>query len=258
MLITTGDHGAPAAVQRATQLASIARVKYVPRSRTSLQKMAERYGDSDILVVLEQGARLFRAGQEPLTFHPSMAFVRAKRLLRGENDTMLEAARVIPGDIVVDGTAGLGSDSMVFSLAVGSEGRVLALEDSLPLWALLYEGLQHYVSGLPAVDEALRWIEPRHVNHLEALRGMPDKSVDVVYFDPMFRDPIVESSSISPLRPFANRSSLNPDAVNEACRVARKTVVLKEKKGSPEFVRLGFTVSERSHTKIAYGVISLD
>ncbi|MGN8768916.1 class I SAM-dependent methyltransferase [Paenibacillus barengoltzii] len=258
MLITTGDHESPAAVRRAQELAQLARVPYIPRSGTSLARLAERHGDSDILVVLEQGARLHRTGRETMTFHPSMAFVRAKRLFKGENDAMLDAAGVVPGDVIIDGTAGLGADAMIFSIAAGADGKVLAMEDSLPLWALLYEGLKHYVSGLPAFDEALRRIEPIHTNHLDALRAMPDKSADIVYFDPMFRDPITKSSSISPLRAFANPNQLDPEAVKEACRVARKAVVLKEKRGSSEFDRLGFQAINRSHTKIAYGVISLD
>ncbi|MGG6311028.1 class I SAM-dependent methyltransferase [Paenibacillus macerans] len=258
MLITTGDHETPVAVKRARELAGLAGAPYVPRNRTALPRLAERHGDGDILVVLEQGARLHRTGQEPMAFHPSMAFVRAKRLFKGESDAMLEAAKAAPGDVIIDGTAGLGSDAMVFAIAAGAQGKVLALEDSLPLWALLHEGLGHYVSGLPAFDEAMRRIETLHAHHLDALRAMPDDSADIVYFDPMFRDPIQESSSISPLRAFANPNRLHPDAVKEACRVARKSVVLKEQRGSGEFDRLGFAASVRSHTKIAYGVISLD
>ncbi|MNJ57372.1 hypothetical protein D3C77_529580 [compost metagenome] len=72
----------------------------------------------------------------------------------------------------------------------------------------------------------------------------------------MFRDPVLESSSISPLRAFANNSRLETAAIVEACRVARKTVILKEKIGSGEFERLGFSVSERGQSKITYGVIT--
>lgn len=93
MLITTGDRETPAVLERAQNLAALTGATRVPRGRTSLAKLAERYGDGDILVVMEQGVRLHRAGQEPLTFHPSMGFVRAKRLLKGESDAMLEAAR---------------------------------------------------------------------------------------------------------------------------------------------------------------------
>ncbi|MNI75326.1 hypothetical protein D3C73_1314660 [compost metagenome] len=92
---------------------------------------------------------------------------------------------------------------------------------------------------------------------MDALKQMPDKSADLIYFDPMFRDPIMESSAISPLRMFANNSSLTGEVIAEAKRVARKSIVLKEKKGSGEFERLGFETVERSHTKIVYGVILL-
>ncbi|WP_068781588.1 class I SAM-dependent methyltransferase [Paenibacillus sp. GM2] len=258
MIITTGEHSAEESVQRAMALSKQSGARFVPRNRMSLTKLAERYGDDDILVILAGGARLHRTGAEPLSFHPSMAFVRGKRLLRGEPDAMLEAAGVRPGDTIIDCTAGLGADSSVFSLGAGPSGRVLALEDSLPLWALLTEGLAYYESSVADYNAALRRIETRHVHHLQALRGMPDKSADVVYFDPMFRHPIMESAAISPLRTFANNEGLSQEAVKEACRVARRSVVLKEKMGSEEFARLGFREARRAHTKIVYGVISLD
>ncbi|MNW53246.1 Ribosomal RNA small subunit methyltransferase J [compost metagenome] len=257
MIITTGDNEAPEAVVRAKALSEESGAKYVRRNRTSLSKLSARYGNADVLVILEGGARLLRAGGESLMFHPSMAFVRAKRLLKGEHDTMLEAARVKPGDTIIDCTAGLGSDSAIFSLAAGEDGQVIAIEDSFPLWALLREGFSSYVSGIQAFDDALRRIQPRCMNHMDALKQMPDKSADVIYFDPMFRDPIMESSAISPLRMFANNSSLTGEVIAEAKRVARKSIVLKEKKGSGEFERLGFETVERSHTKIVYGVILL-
>ncbi|MNP01061.1 Ribosomal RNA small subunit methyltransferase J [compost metagenome] len=258
MIITTGDNEAPEAVERAKALSIESGIPYVRRNRTSVSKLSARYSNTDVLVIVEGGARLIRSSGESFMFHPSMAFVRAKRLLKGENDTMLDVAKVIPGDTIIDSTAGLGSDSAVFSLAAGPEGEVIALEDSLPLWTLLFEGFRSYVSGIKEFDEALRRIKPRCIHHLDALREMPDKSADVVYFDPMFRDPIMESSAISPLRMFANNESLSMDVITEAKRVARKSIVLKEKKGSGEFERLGFEPVERAHTKIVYGVISLE
>ncbi|GAA0137302.1 class I SAM-dependent methyltransferase [Paenibacillus sp. YSY-4.3] len=257
MIITTGEHNAPAPVERAAALAAKAGCRYVQRNRASIKRLSELYPGEDILVVLEGGARLHRPGEQPMAFHPSMSFVRAKRLFKGEKDTMLEAAGIRPGDTIVDCTAGLGSDSIVFSLGAGPEGKVIAMEDSLPLWSLLSEGLTYYESGLQPFDEALRRIEPRQGHHLRLLGQMPDKSADVVYFDPMFRDPVLESSSISPLRAFANNSSLEESAIFEACRVARRAVILKEKIGSGEFERLGFCVSGRVRSKITYGVITL-
>lgn len=53
-----------------------------------------------------------------------------KRLRNGEPDTLLALAGVRPGDRIVDCTAGLGSDAIVFAFAVGDEGTVVALESA--------------------------------------------------------------------------------------------------------------------------------
>lgn len=104
----------------------------------------------------------------------------------------------------------------------------------------------------------MRRIEVRHSHHLDYLKSLPDRSVDIVYFDPMFREPIAESASIHPLRHYANGEPLEMESVREAVRVARKTVVMKEARSSGEFERLGFTLPERGKSKITYGVISID
>lgn len=258
MIITTGFDPIPEIVQRARALAEHTGTKFIPRGKLSVRRLVERYGDEDILVILQEAVRLITPGTPPMEFHPSMGFVRAKRILKGEPDAMLEAARMEPGDSVLDCTAGLGSDSLLFAVLGGEGSTVTALESSLPLYALLSEGMKHYTSGQAKVNEALRRIRVVHSEHLEYLRGLPDKSVDIVYFDPMFRVPLMDSSAISPLRQFANTSALSEETVAEALRVARKTVLLKEKALSGEFNRLGFTELLRGSAKISYGVIHID
>ncbi len=70
---------------------------------------------------------------------------------------------------------------------------------------------------------------------------------------------IFSSRPITPLRNMANNEPLNIEAVNEACRVARKSVVVKERFESPEFKRLGIntTIAGKS-SEIAYGIIVID
>ena len=94
-------------------------------------------------------------------------------------------------------------------------------------------------------------------DHLDYLRSLPSGSRDIVYFDPMFRDPLHDSAAIGSLRDLANGSALSAESVEEAKRVARKTVVLKEKRGSTEFARLGFTELARGNAKTSYGVIRI-
>ncbi|MNB72372.1 putative methyltransferase [compost metagenome] len=258
MIISTGERPKPEVAERARALAGRLGVSYAPRGNASVAKLLAEYRDDDLLIVLHQGVRLLRSGAAPLQFHPSMGFVRAKRVLKGETDPLAAAAGMIPGDSVLDCTAGLGADSLVLAVSGGEETSVTALESSLPLYALLSEGMASYDSGLPEVDSALRRIEVVNSGHLDYLRSLPDRSVDIVYFDPMFREPLYDSAAISPLRSFADSSALSEGSVAEALRVARKSVVLKEKRGSGEFSRLGFQEQLRQGNKTSYGVIAID
>jgi len=86
---------------------------------------------------------------------------------------------------------------------------------------------------------------------------MPDKSMDIVYFDPMFRRGIEESSSVGQLRLFANLDPLSETVMEQAKRIARKRIVLKERKDSGEFERLGFSIVSRENMGVAYGVLEV-
>ncbi|ANY71709.1 class I SAM-dependent methyltransferase [Paenibacillus ihbetae] len=258
MIITTGEAEAPDIVERAKRLAQETGCRYVPRGGQSLRKLARRMGEEDVLVVLHDHVRLSGPDGSVTEFHPSMGFVRLKRVLRGKPDPMLEASRMEEGDSVLDCTAGLGADALVFSGKGGPNSRVVALESSLPLFAMLKEGLRTYKSQFEKSDEAMRRIIVKHGHHLEYLRSLPDRSVDIVYFDPMFREPITSSDSMNPLRLYANGEPLDEESVRQAVRVARKTVVMKETRYSGEFERLGFTVMPRGQSKTTYGVISID
>lgn len=257
MIVTTGDSTSPEWIELAKHIAEEISARYVVRSGQSVPRMAKKYREEDFLILLEDRVRFVRVGQTDMVYHPSMAFIRAKRLLSGRSEGMIVAARAEEGDVVLDCTAGLGSDSLVFSVAVGERGRVIACESELSLYALVKTGLTHYMSQVPVINKAMRRIEMRHAKHLDLLKQLEDKSVDIVYFDPMFRVPVEESASIEPLRQVANHESLTHEAIHEAKRVARKTVVLKELKHSGEFERLGFERIERTGTKLAYGVIEI-
>jgi len=258
MLVTTSYHPSPAEHEQAKRLAQRLQCPFIPRKETSIPKLRRQHQSPDVLVITTKGLRYFPEGAaEPFFFHPSTSQIRIKRMLRGEPDALIETAGAEAGDTILDCTAGLGSDSILFSYAVGEQGRVIAVE-SEPLVALLIEeGLRSYESGVPELDAAMRRIEVVQGDHGPYLKELGDRSVDIVYFDPMFREPIGGSSSISPLREIANDRALSPESVREACRAARKRVLLKEHRDGPEYERLGFRRIERPYTKIAYGVIDL-
>lgn len=256
MLVTTSYAPTEFMNAKAKALAQELGGRWVDRRRESLARLQQRYQDYDILIVTGQDIRYVRGQSPPLFFHPSVSLVRIKRLLKGEKDSMLSACGVEAGDVVLDCTAGLASDAIVFSYQVGVNGRVIALESERIPALLTREGLRSYESDLEPLNEAMRRVELLHANHLDYLRNQPNRSVDIVYFDPMFRQPVEDSAWISPLRSLANVRPLSAGAVLEACRVASKKVVLKELHGSGEFERLGFEIVSSTNTKVAYGVIT--
>jgi len=231
---------------------------YAPRGGASMRKLRDRYPGASVVVIGPNTLEWHpEDGGEPFFFHPGMSLVRAKRLAAGGRDSMLEASGFAPGDAVVDCTAGLGSDAVLFSFAGGPNSRVVALESELPLHFVVSRGLRSYESGWPAFDEAMRRVEPVRADHADYLGSLPDRSVDVVYFDPMFGDPVRASSGIAPLRAFANAAPVSEEAIAEARRVARKTVVMKERGDAEVWRRFGFTVEAKPNAPVAYGVIRI-
>lgn len=253
MLVTTVVAATREVERRARGLAKECSAAYVARATNTLTQLLHRYRAEEIFIVGERELRYKHIAGDVIGFHPSMAMIRLKRLLRGERDAMLEAAQIAPGDRVIDCTMGLASDAIVFAAAVGSLGSVTALESERTLYLLVKDGLQHYECGFPELEAAMRRVNPILTDHLTFLRQQPDNSADVVYFDPMFRQ-AHESSAIDPLRRFANARALSEETIAEALRVARKTVVMKEHNRSGEFERLGFRPLSQAYPKITYGV----
>ncbi|HUC90640.1 MAG TPA: class I SAM-dependent methyltransferase [Paenibacillus sp.] len=258
MIVTTSGKPTEAQIAKAAALAGELGGRFVRRGNETLAGIRRKQADDKLLVAGPEGIRFYDGDEPALYFHPSMAFVRVKRLRGGERDPMIEISGCEPGDSVIDCTAGLASDAIVFSYAVGGRGAVTALESEAVLHAVVKDGLQTYDTGLPDVDEALRRIVLLRAHHLDALACMPERSADIVYFDPMFRRPLHDSSALEPLRTAANAEPLTLEAIAHARRVARKTVVLKEHRDSGEFDRLGFERARRKNTtKITYGVIRI-
>jgi len=256
-VVTTPYRPSPAVAARAERTAAALGARYVERRGLSVAKLRERHGAAVVVVGAASLEWHPAEGGAPFFFHPGMSLVRAKRLAEGRGDVMLEASAFAPGDSVVDCTAGLCSDSIVFSFAGGPDTRVTAAESEFPLYFVVSRGLAEYESGWEPFDRAMRRVGLAYADHLTLLRTLPDKSEDIVYFDPMFRDPVRASTGISPLRSLANEAAVTEEAIEEARRVARKSVVLKERGHAEEWARFGFDVVSKPNAPVAYGVIRI-
>jgi hypothetical protein len=171
-----------------------------------------------------------------LQYSPGMAQVRLKRLDAGQAtlDVVVRLMELAEGDTVIDATLGLGADALVCARAVGPRGRVIGIERSLPLYALVSEGLAR--GGLP---ERCAPVEVRWGDALEVLKSMAAKSADCVLFDPMFDKPKRSSPAFELLRRYASHEPLTEQTLGEARRVARRWVVVKGGRFGAELERLG-------------------
>jgi 16S rRNA (guanine1516-N2)-methyltransferase len=205
------------------------------REEWSLPELCRRTGVEALVVLGGGGVSLFFDGAEH-RYHPGMGALRAKRLALGEGATaepFLAAMELKAADHVLDCTFGLGGDALVAAEAVGPGGRVVGLEASPVLATWTAEGLRR----LPLA--AARRIEVHCQEHGAFLRSLPDRSFDVVFFDPMVRRALAQAPSFDVVRRFGSPSPLDPAALAEARRVARRWVVVRDGAPGRDLARLG-------------------
>jgi 16S rRNA (guanine1516-N2)-methyltransferase len=237
LAVTTPLEACPADEEGARAAASRRGVPFVPRAGRALARLATASGADALLVLGRHRAALCFGGAEH-AWSGGMGELRLRRLRRGERttrDPFLEAAALRPGDAVLDATLGLGMDALVAAGAVGSGGRVLGVERSPALAALVGEGLLRHAS------DAARRVEVLAGDAADVLARLPDSSFDVVCFDPMFRSPRAEAPGFDLVRRLGDPRPLAPETLAQARRVARRWVVVKD--GTPGFdlARLGLT-----------------
>jgi predicted methyltransferase len=255
MFITTAGRTNEEMKELAKAVAEELQVLYVERKKHSVTQLQQQQNDSCI-VVYKGRLELFPLGEkEPFFFHPSSAMFRVKRLQRGEHDPFVEACQLSRGMSFLDCTLGLASDSIVASYQVGESGKVIGLEAEKYLSYVVQDGLKKWATDIQVMNEAMRRIEVRHVHCFSFLKMLPNDSVDVVYFDPMFEETISESVSIQPLTKIANYELFQPSWIMEALRVAKKRVVLKDHYLSERFNLFGFKVMPRKTAKFHFGYI---
>jgi len=244
-------------LETALSLARLLGLPLAVRGDLSLAAIRNKYHTADLLVVTKNGPVVYTPGGEYF-FHLNMAELRIKNLLIGKHDHMAAAMGIIPGMTILDCTLGLATDAIVASFAVGSEGSIVGLEASPVIAAVTSWGLQQFVADDAMINAALRRITVKNADYNNYLPTLPDRCYDVVFFDPMFRVPIGSSSNLKPLRFLADDRPLSAEALEQACRIARKRVVIKETNGSPEFSRLDIGLMQGGkYSSVQYGIIEV-
>ncbi len=232
-------------------------IEFVPRRGKSLQVLTRDNNAEGVIVWKTEGPVLY-TGNEKFFFHPSMAKNRITSFRKfGNIDPLIRACDLQKDYSFLDCTLGLGADAIVASYFLPG-GSIVGVEVSTPIAYVIKWGMKLYNSKMPWLNKAIQMIKVENCDHRTYLQQMEDNSFDIVYFDPMFRKPLMKSQAISPLRLVANHNPLEKDIIEEACRVAKKRVVMKEMVSSLEFERLGFTKLVSSpNNKIGMGVIEV-
>lgn len=253
MFVTTSVKPTIQQIEEAKQLAKRLQIPYVRREKGSMKKLYDRFKDPEAVIVAKNDWRYEHRDGHTFFFHPNMSALRIKHLTQGKPDALVEVAALRPGDVVLDCTLGMGADAIVASYVVGERGKVIGLESQPVIAALVEHGLQTYASDRERLVAAMRRIEVREGSYRDLLPTFADNSVDVVIFDPMFRETVKESVAMQALKPLANPAPLDERSVAEAKRVARRAVLFKERPKSGEFERLGFAIEKHS-SQFAWGI----
>lgn len=262
MLVTTSLKGASLYSEEAQSAASLLGGSYVARKNMTEEELFTKSGKEPFLMIGSKGPTLCTPEGEKHFFHLSMAKLRLLEWKRSQKDHLVEAvASIVPlgeGIKILDATLGLGSDSAVLSYAYGEDAEIIGLEGYRPLAYITNYGCRHYNDEDEDVTAALRCIQVANLRYESYLKNAKTDSMDIVYIDPMFTVPVQESPQFKALRSYVVESSLDKDIFKEACRVAKRGVVIKERSFSTIFDALGIVkLYGGKYSRIRYGVYEL-
>ena len=219
LIVTTSRHASTTTRAFAQRKAAAWGFPYVKRLDRSLELAIE---DSGAAFVFRNDGLVLSTARTQLRFDLGTAAVRLLSMARGDRDPLVGVGELIAGDRVFDATLGLGRDALVAARAVGPGGEVLGVESNRALFTLVGEGLASHDVGAESV--AIRPVlgDSRHLLYCAA-----DASFDVVVIDPMFSVPAKSDGNFEAAREFADRTSLDPEWIRQARRVAKRWVVAK-------------------------------
>lgn len=217
-LVTTGNDRDVSAAPRSVQLADVLNrhggvaALWVSRFETSVRpttlvKMLEEHGADAVLVVDGSGTLLRLGTGAEFRLHGGLGVLRVRNALRGGSDALVAVCGLREGDVFVDATAGQLQDSLAAAAAVGSTGRVIAIEASALLWAVTSG--RPVMTGVDDVDRMLNErIEVRLGEALAVLAAMPSATADVSAQRTSLNRTLVTAHAVSPVHrraPFPGR-----------------------------------------------------
>jgi hypothetical protein len=254
-VVTTSHRPSARIVEGAQDLAAHFNVPFATRRDLSLKDLAQLTCAEALLVVSSKRIK-FVMEEKEFFFHPGLARPRIKDIRCGNTDRMIKVMSLRAGESVLDCTMGPGADIIVASYVSGDAGRVTGIESSPVMSELVRRGLLSYEDDDRDISEAMRRVNVVNENHKEYLSSLKTGCYDIVYFDAMFRCPRRMSSAMNAARMLANHDPIDCETIELALNVAARAVVMKERRGSGEFSRLGFeNIAGGNYAPVAYGIM---
>lgn len=250
-LVTTPISPTNEIAHKAKQLSLELSAIYCDRGKNTLKNLTYRYKTQSALICERDKIRLVYNGKS-FEFHPNMALLRIESLKNSKSDRFIDIAQIEPGDKVLDCTCGLASDAIVASYITGGSGLVTALETSPVLYQIVKCGLKNYSHKKRDINSAMRRVNIINSNYNQYLKKQETNSYDIVYFDPMFENTRNKAQGLDIVRNLACYSLPELDILNEAKRVARKHVIIKDTAPGLYLKRLNIPVISKAR-KIWYG-----
>jgi len=138
-----------------------------------------------------------------------------RNLNSGGEDYLIKSLKLEGNEVVLDTTLGLGAEAILIAHFL-PKGKVIGIEKSPHVCRIVKWGIENYTSKTKWINEALKRITVLNADFREYIKSLPENSVDIVYCDPMFENPVYESNSINPIRPFASYDTLNKEDLQES------------------------------------------
>lgn len=243
----------------AQTLADQLQIPVIARENKGIAKLIHQYNLDVLMVEEDDGLVAHWQDGQVFTYHPGMAVPRIKHIKDGDSDMLIDVLGIEPGDKVLDCTMGMASDAVTISFALGAEGNITALESSPVIYAITDYGLKHWnwQQESKAMRQAMERITPiccKYETYLQELCKKDGLEYDVIYFDPMFERPVMESSGIAPLRKAADYAPLTQDILELASTLCRKRVVVKHRDGTLKQLQFD-RIEGGKYSSLSYGIL---
>lgn len=252
IFVTTSHDPTERQIEKAKRLADELKLPYFKRKdHPNISEAIE----GEYCYVIEKNRIVVKSENSEFFFHPSMAKVRMKNIQKGLKDHLIECLQLTGNEVILDTTLGLGTEAILMAAFLNS-GKVVGIEGSTPIFVVVRDGLENHKAKENWINIAMKKIQIIHADFKQFLRSCPERSYDIIYCDPMFENPVFESSSMNPLRPFAIYDTINIDDIDQMLRITKKKVVLKAHAKDSLFKRIPVDkIFGSRRSQVLYGVI---